>query len=272
MFRIADPRSRPATISAVPARHAVNTPSHRVISRFAAPGAPVRPDSHHSGLVYGLDMLALVLVAVSVGLSNLAASVGLGTGGIDRAVRLRVLVVFGSLEAAMPVIGLLLGRSLAAGIGSRARWLAAGLLVAVGGYTLFQAARAGRRLASGRVGAPGAAVSGPGAGAAGQRVGGASPDGGLSAAVTGSRGAWLGLLISGVALSLDNLVAGFALGAYRVNLIIGALIFGVVSAAMSMVGLEFGARIGRRIGSQTEFLGGLILIAVGVAIALGLLG
>lgn len=40
-------------------------------------------------------MLALLLVAVSLGLSNFAASVGLGASGVDRRTRLRVGLVFG---------------------------------------------------------------------------------------------------------------------------------------------------------------------------------
>ena len=75
---------------------------------------------------------AIILVAVSVGLSNLAAAIGIGVGGIDRQTRIRVGVIFGLFEAAMPVAGLLAGHSLAASLGRAADWLAAGLLVGVG--------------------------------------------------------------------------------------------------------------------------------------------
>ena len=53
------------------------------------------------------------------------------------------------------------------------------------------------------------------------------------------------LLLSAFALSLDNLVVGFALGAYQVSLLTGAAIFGAVSVVMTLAGLELGARIGR---------------------------
>jgi manganese efflux pump family protein len=58
-------------------------------------------------------MLALALVAFSLGLSNFAAAVGLGASGIDARTRLRVGVIFGVFETGMPLLGLLLGRSLA---------------------------------------------------------------------------------------------------------------------------------------------------------------
>ena len=76
---------------------------------------------------------ALLLVAVSLGLSNLAASIGIGVGGVDRRTRLRVGIIFGSFEAAMPAVGLLIGHGLAASLGRAADWLAAGLLILVGG-------------------------------------------------------------------------------------------------------------------------------------------
>jgi putative Mn2+ efflux pump MntP len=38
---------------------------------------------------------------------------------------------------------------------------------------------------------------------------------------------------------------------------------------LSLIGLELGARIGARAGQRGELLGGLVLIAVGAAIAAG---
>src|ERR1700760_163455 len=59
-------------------------------------------------------MVALLLVAVSLGLSNFAAAVGLGVAGVDRRTRVRVGVTFGIFEAGMPIVGLLIGHGLAA--------------------------------------------------------------------------------------------------------------------------------------------------------------
>ena len=57
-------------------------------------------------------MVALLLVAVSLGLSNFAASVGIGVSGVDARARLRVGIIFGIFETAMPILGLLAGRGL----------------------------------------------------------------------------------------------------------------------------------------------------------------
>ena len=185
-------------------------------------------------------MLALLLVAVSLGLSNLAASVGIGVSGIEARTRWRVAVIFGLFETGMPVIGLLAGRSLASTLGHAAHWIGAALLIATGAYAVIQAIRsAGRPNDDDR----------------------ASPAG---------QGTWR-LVITGAALSIDNLAVGFALGTYHVSLAVAAIVIGAVSVTMALAGLELGSRLGARAGGRGELLGGLVLIGVGAAIAAGVL-
>jgi putative Mn2+ efflux pump MntP len=186
------------------------------------------------------------LVAVSVGLSNLAAAIGLGVGGVSMATRIRVLLAFGLFEAGMPIIGMLIGASLATSIGRQARWLGAGLLIAVGCYGIVSFIRSIR--------APREQPS------AAARKG------------SGIHREWVKVAVSAFALSLDNLIAGFALGSYQVNLVTGALVFGFVSIAMSLAGLEFGARLGGWVGDSGEMIGGIVLVGVGLAIGFGVLG
>ena len=183
-------------------------------------------------------MLALLLVAVSLGLSNFAAAIGIGVAGVNAGTRLRVGLIFGIFETGMPLLGLLLGRSLAHALGHVAHWIGAGLLIATGGYAVVQAVRS--RVEEQRKPA-----------LAGRRTG--------------------QLLVTGIALSIDNLAVGFALGTYHVGLAVAAITIGVVSVTMSLLGLELGDRLGTRTGERGELLGGLVLMAVGVAVASGIL-
>jgi putative Mn2+ efflux pump MntP len=183
---------------------------------------------------------ALLLVAVALGLSNFAGAVGIGVAGVGGRTRLRVGLVFGLFEAGMPLVGLVLGDSLARELGHAARWTGAGILVACGGYAVLQAARG--YATPPNADAPGA-EGGPGLAR---------------------------LLVTGLALSIDNLAVGFALGAYHVSLPLAAIVIGVVSVTLSLAGLELGARIGARAGRHGELLGGLVLIGVGVAVAFGM--
>ena len=194
-------------------------------------------------------MLALVLVAVSLGLSNFAVAIGIGISGTSARTRLKVGVIFGLFETGMPIAGLALGHGLAHAVGHSARWISAGLLIATGAWTVAQAVRADHPAApapdghrSGRLAAPG-------------------PD--------GQRGGRL--VLTGLAISIDNLAVGFALGAFHVSLAVAALTIGGISLALSLIGLELGAQIGARAGQRGELLGGVVLIAVGAAIAAGLI-
>lgn len=187
-------------------------------------------------------MAALILVALSLGLSNFAAAIGIGVSGASASTRLKVAIVFGAFEAGMPVAGLALGRGLAAALGGAARWVSAGLLIATGAWALAQAIQA---IQADRAGlTAGAPAGSPGTGR---------------------------LIVTGLALSVDNLAVGFALGAFRVSLPVAVAVIGSVSIALSLAGLELGARIGARAGQRGELLGGLVLIAVGAAIAAGLI-
>lgn len=88
-------------------------------------------------------MLALLLVAASVGPSNFSAAIAIGVSGADARTRLRVGLIYGAFESGMPVLGLIIGDRVATPLGHAARWIGAGLLIAVGGYALIAAARAG---------------------------------------------------------------------------------------------------------------------------------
>jgi putative Mn2+ efflux pump MntP len=182
-------------------------------------------------------VLALLLVALALGLSNFAAAIGIGVSGTDARTRLRVGVVFAVFEAGMPLVGLALGRGLAGALGPAARWTGGGLLIAVGVRAVWQAARGG--------------------------------DGGDAAVRAGQPTGRL--LVTGLALSIDNLAVGFALGAYRVGLALAVAVIGGVSVALSLIGLEVGARIGAAAGRYGELVGGLVLVGAGAAVVAGVL-
>src|SRR5712692_1635852 len=148
-------------------------------------------------------LLGLLLVSVSVSLSNFAGAIGIGLSGIDARTRLHVGIA---------------------------------ILVLVGGYTIWQ----GRRVPK--------AQKGP-------------------VRIQTRR-----LLVTALALSIDNLAVGFALAVYQINIVLAAATMGVISVVLSLVGLELGSRLGTRVEQWSEELGGAVLILVGLALAIGVLG
>lgn len=183
-------------------------------------------------------ILSLLLVSVSVGLSNFAGAIGIGLSGINVRTRIRVGLAFGFFEAFMPVLGLLLGEAVAGFFGHYGKYVAAAVLILTGAYTIIQArateveqkARMPRSLRM------------------------------------------QSLLVLALALSIDNLAVGFALAVYHVDIVLAAIVFGVVSILMSLFGLELGHRVGKRVEAWSEEIGGGVLILVGVAIGAGVLG
>ncbi|TMD13736.1 MAG: hypothetical protein E6I27_04090 [Chloroflexi bacterium] len=181
-------------------------------------------------------ILSLLLVSVSVGLSNFAGAIGIGLSGISVQTRVRVGIAFGFFEAFMPVVGLLVGHSVAGVFGQYGKYVGGGILILTGAYTLFQ-----------------------------ERVLKKDQTQHVEMSVRG-------LLVTALALSIDNLAVGFALAVYPVDLWLAAITFGVVSIVMTLVGLELGHHLGKRAEEWSEEIGGGVLILVGVAIAVGVLG
>jgi putative Mn2+ efflux pump MntP len=177
-------------------------------------------------------LLTLLLVAGSVGLDNFAAAVAIGLAGVDRRLRLRIAIVFGLFEAGMPVIGLLAGRGLARTLGSEAHLVGGGLLILVGVHAGVEAIRGG-------------------------------DDDEVAALPSASLRR---LFVLAAALSIDNLVIGFALGAHHSPIVLAIVVIGVVSIGLSLVGLELGSRLGEGIEHLSEVLGAVVLVAVGLAI------
>jgi putative Mn2+ efflux pump MntP len=183
-------------------------------------------------------LLSLLLVSLSVGLSNFAGAIGIGLSGINVRTRVRVGLAFGFFEALMPALGLILGHSVEGFFGNYGKYVGGAILILTGAYTIVQARFVGVEQKS------------------------RMPKGVRTES----------LLITALALSIDNLAVGFALAVYPVDVWLAALTFGVVSIIMTLIGLEVGHLVGKRAESWSEEAGGAVLILVGLAIAVGVLG
>ncbi|MGI8826566.1 MAG: manganese efflux pump MntP [Chloroflexota bacterium] len=181
-------------------------------------------------------MLGILFVSVSVGLSNFAASIGIGLSGVGNRLRIRIGLAFGFFETLMPVAGLLAGKAIAGPLAGAGHYIGAGLLIATGVY-VFRQGRRGEELVE----------------------------------TVAARLGFRQLIVTAFALSLDNLVVGFALSLYKVPILLAAVVIGAVSVSMSLIGLELGHRLGRRLEQWSEELSGGVLVLVGLSLASGLL-
>ncbi len=173
----------------------------------------------------------LILVSASLGLSNFAAAIGIGISGTDRKTRIRTAIAFGLFEAAMPLVGLFIGEHLAGSIGGVGKYAEAGLLILIGAYNIWKAQR--------------------------------------QETSQEEQQDFKHLILTAFALSIDNLVVGFALSLYRAPIVLAAIVIATVSVLMSLVGFELGSRLGQRIERWSEEIGGGVLILVGIALLFG---
>jgi putative Mn2+ efflux pump MntP len=176
----------------------------------------------------------LLLLAAGLGSDAFAVSVteGIVLDQVTHRHVLRLSVLFGLCQGAMPVLGWRLGRGLQPIIGPVDHWVAFGLLALVGVKMALDAAL------------------------------------GFETRVPphGSRG-WR-LVALGLVTSIDALAVGVTLAMLGTRIWAPALVIGLVTAAMCAFGMHAGDRIGSRLGRSAEILGGVILVGLGVKILL----
>jgi manganese efflux pump family protein len=176
-------------------------------------------------------MVAVVLLGVVLGVDSFRASLGLGAVRGCAARKARVALAFAVCDGVAPILGMVAGAAVVRSVSFWTGWV--GPLV-LGGFGVFTFLSAG---------------------ADDPKEGGSTPG-----------GAWASLGLP-LVLSLDNLVAGFGLGAVRVPIVVSALTLGAVSGAMALAGLYLGALVGRAMPTQAERLGGAALTLLAVAMA-----
>lgn len=189
-------------------------------------------------------MSFLVVLGIAVALAMDAFAVALGVGlslrGCSPRQTLRLAGSFGLFQFAMPLIGWAAGRSVAGLIQGFDHWVAAGLLVFVGGKMILESFERRESAASGA----------------------ACPD-----PTRGGR-----LLVLSLATNIDALATGLSLAALGASVIYPAVVIGAVAFLLIAVGAKLGPLAGRWAGRGAEIAGGLILLGIAAKILVEHLG
>jgi putative Mn2+ efflux pump MntP len=169
----------------------------------------------------------LIALIVPLGLDTFAVAAAIGLMGVSTSQRTRISVLFIGFEAGMPLVGLALGVPLGHAIGSAADYVAIGILIAFGIYTLI-AQDDDERL-------------------------------GELAELKGLRALALGLSIS-----LDELAIGFTLGLMRISAVLVIALIAAQTLIVTQLGLRLGNRLGSRTRESAERLAGAALTTLGI--------
>ena len=181
-----------------------------------------------------MSFIYILGVALGLSMDAFAVSVGcsLSRAGLKRAGALRMAAHFGLFQFVMPILGWAAGRSVIGLIQSFDHWIAAGLLVFVGGKMIVEAFRKEEEL--------------------------------ICEVQDRSKG-WP-LVVLSFATSLDALAVGLSFGALGVPVLLPAAIIGVVCFSVTLAGAKIGPVIGKLAGEWAEAAGGVVLILIAVKI------
>ena len=173
---------------------------------------------------------SILILGAVIGANNFATALALGSLG-QEARRGRILMVFALFEFTVPLVGIWLGQRMSEMVAGHAHWLGPALLAGLGVWTIFEATRDTRSQEK------------------------------LARWLT----SWRGLLILSAGLSLDNLVVGFGLGLGGFDPLTLASVIMFCSVAFAWIGLEIGGKARRNYETISEFVAGVLLIAVAAA-------
>ena len=184
----------------------------------------------------------LFLLGVGLSMDAFAVSVckGLGMRKLDKKQALIIGLYFGGFQALMPLIGWLLGSQFQQYITSIDHWIAFILLGFIGGKMMVEAVREWNEEETVEV---------------------------MDAPIDHKN-----MFVLAVATSIDALAVGITFAFLNTPIIEAITIIGITTMVLSIIGVIVGNFFGSRYKSKAEFIGGLILVLLGLKILLEHLG
>jgi manganese efflux pump family protein len=171
----------------------------------------------------------VLVLGFVLSLDNVRVSVALGTVPFGLKRAVQVALTFGLWDGLMPLIGLLIGRRIGNAVGDVAEAVGA---AALGTYGLYLVITALRNPEPEELDHPWALFGIP------------------------------------LTLSLDNLLAGASLGILGLSPWLSAGVFGLTTAALSLLGLRLGRAVASLVRIRADLLSGITLIMAAVALPL----
>ena len=184
-----------------------------------------------------MGVLEIVLIAIGLAMDAFAVSIckGLSMKKMSWKKALIVALYFGLFQGLMPVIGFLLGTSFESLVTKIDHWIAFGLLMIIGINMLKEAF-------------------------------------GNESENCNDNVDFKTMVVLAIATSIDALAVGITFAFLKTNIILAALVIGIITFAICIIGVKIGNKFGDKYERKAETVGGLILIFIGIKILLEHLG
>lgn len=184
-----------------------------------------------------MGIIELLLIGVGLSMDAFAVSIckGLGMKKVNVKHALTIALFFGGFQALMPLLGWLLGSQFDRHIASMDHWIAFVLLIFIGGKMIVDSLRK-------------------------EEIGTSTEDH-LKLDIKE-------LTLMAVATSIDALAVGISFAFLKVNIYPAIALIGCTTFAIAFAGVFVGNFFGARYKRKAEFVGGAILILIGLKILL----
>ena len=183
-----------------------------------------------------MGLLEIVLIALGLSMDAFAVSITLGLS-VEKPTPKEIIIpglYFGLFQALMPVIGYFTGIYFVTKIQNLDHWIAFILLGFIGGKMIKDSF---------------------------SRTGNAEK-------TTEYSFTFRKMLILALATSIDALAIGVTFAFFDVNIFKAAMIIGTITFFISIGGVKIGAVFGTRFKSKAEFIGGAVLVIIGIKIVI----
>lgn len=180
-----------------------------------------------------MSFVELILCSVALAMDAFAVAICYGIkmrGVINFKQTMLIAVFFGGFQALMPLIGWVLGSKFMFIIENFDHWVAFGLLVLIGVKTLIDAVKGGN-------------------------------DDEIKGEFSLKQ-----LTLYAVATSIDALAVGVSFACLSVDIRFSVAVIGVITFMISLIGVVIGNKVGNKFKGKAEFVGGIILILIGLRI------
>ena len=179
-----------------------------------------------------------LLISIGLSMDAFAVSIckGLGMSKLNKKQMLIIALYFGGFQALMPYIGWAIGARFSSYVSQYAHWIAFILLAIIGGKMIHEALTESEDC---------------------------EDDG-----IKDKKLSHKELLLLAIATSIDALAVGISFAFLNVPIIPSIIIIGLTTFAISLVGVIIGNIFGSKYKNKAEFVGGLILVIIGLKIVL----